>query len=68
MSTTISDVERINHLEWRLKRLENFIGKSDKLDKKRINETLNDLNEHLFRHASNNNNAKTLLNKGKTAS
>ncbi|CAF1109129.1 unnamed protein product [Rotaria sordida] len=63
MSTTISDVERTNNLEWRLKRLENFIGKSDKLDKKRINETINDLNEHVFRHASNNNNAKALLNK-----
>ncbi|CAF1147322.1 unnamed protein product [Rotaria sp. Silwood1] len=63
MSTTISDVERINHLEWRLKRLENFIGKSDKLDKTRINDTINDLNEHIYRHASNNNNAKTLLNK-----
>jgi hypothetical protein len=31
-----SDIDRINHLEWRLKRLENFIGKSDKLDKKRV--------------------------------
>ncbi len=30
------DIERIKHLEWRLKRLENFIGKSDKLDKKRV--------------------------------
>ncbi|CAF4223193.1 unnamed protein product, partial [Rotaria magnacalcarata] len=63
MSTTITDVERINHLEWRLKRLENLIGKSDKLDKRRINETINDLNENIFRHATNNNTAKTLLNK-----
>jgi hypothetical protein len=30
------DMERINQLEWRLKRLEHFIGKSDKLDKKRV--------------------------------
>ncbi|CAF1012622.1 unnamed protein product [Adineta steineri] len=59
--STISDIERINHLEWRLKRLENFLGKSD--NKKRINETIKDLNEQVVRHANNNNNAKALLNK-----
>ncbi|UJR30730.1 hypothetical protein I4U23_018250 [Adineta vaga] len=61
--STISDIERINHLEWRLKRLENFVGKSDKCDNKRITDTIHDLNEQVLRHANNNNNAKTLLNK-----
>ena len=37
------DVERINHLEWRLKRLENFIGKSDQSQKKRVRSHL-----HIF--------------------
>lgn len=32
----ILDIERINHLEWRLKRLENFIGNSNQSDKKRV--------------------------------
>ncbi|CAF4697196.1 unnamed protein product [Rotaria sp. Silwood1] len=56
----ISDIERINHLEWRLKRLENFIGKSDK---KNIIEIINDLNEKIFQHASNMSNANILLKK-----
>ncbi|CAF1055949.1 unnamed protein product [Adineta ricciae] len=61
--TTISDIERVNHLEWRLKRLENFIGKSDKFDKKRITEAIHDLNEQVLRQANNNNNAKSVLSK-----
>ncbi|CAF0999189.1 unnamed protein product [Rotaria sordida] len=60
MSTMISDIERINHFEWRLKRLEDFIGKSDK---KNIIEIINDLNEKIIEHASNMANANILIKK-----
>ncbi|CAF2755136.1 unnamed protein product [Rotaria sp. Silwood2] len=54
------DIERINHLEWRLKRLENFIGKSDKNN---IINIINDLNGKITQHASNMTNANILFKK-----
>ncbi|UJR15861.1 hypothetical protein I4U23_002787 [Adineta vaga] len=47
----ISESERIHHLEWRIKRLENFIGNSSKT---RISEIVNNLNEQVIEYASNN--------------
>ncbi|CAF1132235.1 unnamed protein product [Adineta ricciae] len=47
----ISDTERVNHLQWRIKRLENLIGKSSKM---RIIETITNLNEQVLDFASNN--------------
>ena len=35
-SRLILDVDKINHLEWRLKRLESFIGSPNKFEHKRV--------------------------------
>ncbi|CAF3166321.1 unnamed protein product [Rotaria socialis] len=64
MSTLISaDLERINHFEWRVKRLENFIGKSDENN---IVGIINDLNEKLIQCASSNMHAIALLKQADT--
>ena len=35
-SRLILDVDKVNHLEWRLKRLEGFIGSPSKFEQKRV--------------------------------
>ncbi|CAM4788648.1 unnamed protein product [Rotaria magnacalcarata] len=64
MSTLISaDLERINHFEWRVKRLETFIGKSDENN---IIGIINDLNEKVIQRASSNMRAIALLKQADT--
>ncbi|CAF1413886.1 unnamed protein product [Adineta steineri] len=53
-----SDTETISHLQWRIQRLEDFIGKSNKT---KIVETINKLNEQVFEHANNSLTARKLV-------
>ncbi|CAF0722617.1 unnamed protein product [Didymodactylos carnosus] len=63
MANINDDYERMNNLEWRLKRIENMLGSFEKCENERAFHKITELNENLSRYASTNSNAKTILKK-----